>query len=650
MKVICIGNSHIGALSVAGVEDWSQGRRRPYDLFAGRLGHSDYAPVFDGQGCLNPQLVDDLTQARQGVAASRLHLIGTGFDESDRNVLVSMVGGNAHNLLALVQPPRPFDFVLGEKPDLPLDGGSERLAEAEVAAVLSSAVEGEIAPILRAMAHSVGGEIWHLESPPPIRSNDHIARHLEARFQGQPGGTRVSSPALRYKLWRLHSAAVRKCCDELGIRFLEHPAEGVDTDGFLREEHVPANATHAAPSYGRLQLDQIERLLTTAAPASPGDNPYRHLPDSAFWSRAVARPAVAEVRPLRGFPFRITETDKVATAGSCFAQHIARHLAGSGFRYHVVEQGHPMLGTGLRRKFNYGTFSARYANIYTSRQLIQLIDRAEGRFTPLADWWEGPEGGVVDPFRPTIQPGGFASVAELQADRDIHLAAVRRMLREMDVFVFTLGLTETWVDRRDGAAFPLCPGVSGGRFDSSEHAFLNLGVDEVRDDLRRAVTRLRDIRPDLRVILTVSPVPLKATASDDHVLSATTYSKSVLRVAAHDIAAEFGNVGYFPSFEIITGNFNRGAYYDDDLREVRPEGVAHVMRTFFETVTERRSSAADKSEPAPPAAAGPATPDPARAPLPGTEAARRSAGAAQLECEEELLEFDRVMARGTRGR
>ena len=35
--------------------------------------------------------------------------------------------------------------------------------------------------------------------------------------------------------------------------------------------------------------------------------------------------------------------------------------------------------------------------------------------------------------------------------------------------------------------------------------------------------------PKLRILLTVSPVPLTATAGDDHVLLATTYSKSVLR-------------------------------------------------------------------------------------------------------------------------
>ena len=31
--------------------------------------------------------------------------------------------------------------------------------------------------------------------------------------------------------------------------------------------------------------------------------------------------------------------------------------------------------------------------------------------------------------------------------------------RDLDVFVFTLGLTEAWVAKADGAVFPLAPGV-----------------------------------------------------------------------------------------------------------------------------------------------------------------------------------------------
>ena len=87
-------------------------------------------------------------------------------------------------------------------------------------------------------------------------------------------------------------------------------------------------------------------------------------------------------------------------------------------------------------------------------------------------------------------------------------------------------------------------------------------------------------------MLTVSPVPLMATAEPEaHVLSATTYSKSVLRVAAEVLRKQFDHVHSFPSYEIITGNFNRGRYYAEDLRSVTEEGVSHVMRLFLQHAT-----------------------------------------------------------------
>ena len=83
------------------------------------------------------------------------------------------------------------------------------------------------------------------------------------------------------------------------------------------------------------------------------------------------------------------------------------------------------------------------------------------------------------------------------------------------------------------------------------------------------------------MILTVSPVPLIATMENRSVLVSTTYSKSVLRVAAEVVAKRYDFVAYFPSYEIITGGFNRGSYFAEDLRSVTEAGVAHVMRLFM---------------------------------------------------------------------
>ena len=311
-------------------------------------------------------------------------------------------------------------------------------------------------------------------------------------------------------------------------------------------------------------------------------HPYKSLTSDAFWRRAVAAPAPGQVDPVGIFDLRISKDTKVATAGSCFAQHIARHLKKSGFCYFVAEPGHTIVPASVRARHNYGLFSARYGNIYTARQLLQLFDRAYGRFKPGEDVWEEPGGVFLDPFRPTTQPGGFISRAELLADREQHLAAVRTMFEQLDVFVFTLGLTECWRSRSDGAVYPICPGVEGGIFDPEKYEFYNQPVEDVIADLTAFRNRLAEVNARAEIVLTVSPVPLVATAEPgEHVLSATTYSKSVLRVAAETLRREFDNVHYFPSYEIITGAFNRGSYYAPDLRNVVEDGVNHVMRLFM---------------------------------------------------------------------
>jgi hypothetical protein len=320
-------------------------------------------------------------------------------------------------------------------------------------------------------------------------------------------------------------------------------------------------------------------------------HPYQSLPHKAFWRKAVAQVRASEVDPVGDFDLRIGTETKVATAGSCFAQHIARYLRGYGYNYFVAEPGHPILPDEVREANNYGLFSCRYGNIYTARQLNQLMQRAYDRFHPREDVWIDEPQVVRDPFRPTSQPGGFVSEIEMRADREQHLAAVRRMFEQLDVFVFTLGLTECWRSRDDGAVFPLCPGVEGGAFDLERHEFHNQTVDEVVADLTDFVEALAQVNSGTaQVVLTVSPVPLTATAEPGaHVLSATTYSKSVLRVAAEAVRQRFGNVQYFPAYEIITGAFARGAYYAADLRNVVEDGVSHVMRLFMQHATGSRT-------------------------------------------------------------
>jgi hypothetical protein len=295
--------------------------------------------------------------------------------------------------------------------------------------------------------------------------------------------------------------------------------------------------------------------------------PYDTANPRQIWTEAITAVPTSEVDPQSPPRFTVDRTTKIASAGSCFALRIAKELSARSFTYIKTEEP--------------SDFSARYGNIYSTRQLAQLLQRGTGAFVPVDDVWTNPQGQYIDPFRARAVPGGFTSIEQLRADRRHHLEAVIRTIEMAEVFIFTLGLTETWVSAIDGAAYSSPPGYGAGEFDARKHLFHNSSVADNVENLERFLELALRINPQLRVLLSVSPVPLALTYENENVLSATTYSKSVLRVAAETIRGQYPQVDYFASYEIVTGTGNGAAYFSNDRRNISDAGVAHVMRSFF---------------------------------------------------------------------
>jgi hypothetical protein len=86
--------------------------------------------------------------------------------------------------------------------------------------------------------------------------------------------------------------------------------------------------------------------------------------------------------------------------------------------------------------------------------------------------------------------------------------------------------------------------------------------------------------PDVRIVVTVSPVPLMNTFSTMDIVVANTWAKSLLRAVAQEWASAHPNVDYFPSYEIVQ-NSDRAAVWEDDLRHVRGKGAQHIMELFL---------------------------------------------------------------------
>ena len=164
----------------------------------------------------------------------------------------SCIGGSAHTVLGLAAHPRPFDFVLPSRPELPVDPLREPVPADGVRAALA-AIAGEFFGLMDALARVARAPVVQLAPPPPLADAERIAPHVPWEYF--PGRQQVIAPRwLRYKLWRMHCEMIEAESARLGWGFAWQPAAALDPDGFLRPE-LDGDGLHAGPGYGRLVLD-----------------------------------------------------------------------------------------------------------------------------------------------------------------------------------------------------------------------------------------------------------------------------------------------------------------------------------------------------------------------------------------------------------
>lgn len=307
-------------------------------------------------------------------------------------------------------------------------------------------------------------------------------------------------------------------------------------------------------------------------------SPYSGLPQRAFWRGGVAgaSPFPPDIYKPK---FPVTRDTRIFTAGSCFAQHVGAAMKAASIKVIDMEPAAPGLPPETAKRFGYGIYSARFGSIYTVKQFGQLVEELHGAKPALPVWERN--GRFWDAQRPGVEPEGLASPELVTEMREQHLSAVAGALRQADVIVFTLGLTEAWEHKTSGTVYPTAPGTIAGDYDPGAFRFINYGIIDIIEDFTALQDALAPLNPHAKWLLTVSPVPLAATASGQHVLPATIRSKSVLRAACDMLAEGSDDIDYFPSYELVTSPAHGQSPFAEDLRSVRPEIVEHIMQTFL---------------------------------------------------------------------
>lgn len=246
-------------------------------------------------------------------------------------------------------------------------------------------------------------------------------------------------------------------------------------------------------------------------------------------------------------PF-IDETTRVTAFGSCFAESISTWLANRNYK---------VLTKAENSKAYIVSCSEGMVNTFVIRQQFEWALEGKKFEAPL---WHGYK------------------AEEYGYDEDVRQETAR-IFQETDFFILTLGLSEIWYDEPTGGVFWRT--LPKSKYDPQRHKFRVATVEENRDNLRAIYKLIRKHRPDAKVLLTLSPIPLIATFRPESCMSANSVSKAVLRVAIDEVVREFkddGHLFYWPSYEIVANVFQYP--FKEDGRHLYSSVKEFIMMTF----------------------------------------------------------------------
>jgi len=248
---------------------------------------------------------------------------------------------------------------------------------------------------------------------------------------------------------------------------------------------------------------------------------------------------------LNSEPKFLDKNTRFFTMGSCFARNLAKSL---------IDRG-------------YGAFHMEISE-YINTTFANKV---------FVDWLSGAD----------IDPAIRDRIVELlppQWSKENTL----EIIRTAGVFILTLGVAPAFFDRVTGDFVLPRPSALNSRVLAEKYLFRTTSVKENVDNVLYLINFIRSISPDIKVVVTVSPVPILASFEYESAVQADCLSKSTMRLVAHEVVnnSNLSNILYWPSFEVFRwAGSNASNYYaadDGAAWHVSEQKVAGTIKAFVD--------------------------------------------------------------------
>ncbi|GEO05235.1 hypothetical protein AAE02nite_28990 [Adhaeribacter aerolatus] len=237
---------------------------------------------------------------------------------------------------------------------------------------------------------------------------------------------------------------------------------------------------------------------------------------------------------------------RVLTAGSCFAEVMGNKVAA----YKINSLVNP------------------FGTIFNPLSLIKLLSAAlkpesefNGELLERDGLW----------YAYDLHSSFTAASAEiLKANIQDRLVQTHEFLKNTNLLILTLGTAVGYIHKATNLLVANCHKIPQQQFQKeliSTAAITNAFADFFME--------LKALNPNITVLLTVSPVRhLKET------LELNSVSKSILRVATHEINRQFPEVQYFPAYELMLDDLRDYRFYKADMLHPTEVAEAYIWQKF----------------------------------------------------------------------
>ena len=245
--------------------------------------------------------------------------------------------------------------------------------------------------------------------------------------------------------------------------------------------------------------------------------------------------------------FQLQHTHRMLMMGSCFTEHIGQYLQDRKFR--VLCNPFGIVYNPYSIGFALESLWAQNAHAF-----IGEIFENQGVWNS----WSF-HSAFAHPNQKTAEAGMLAA-----------FNAARESLFQTDVLLLTLGTADVFTLRESNQMV-----ANNHKMPAALFSHNRMSVQAIVDQYSQLFTKLRNNRPDLKIILSVSPVRHLRNG-----LIENQRSKAVLTLACETLEQQLPEISYFPAYEILLDDLRDYRFYAEDMLHPNPQAVAYIWETF----------------------------------------------------------------------